>query len=429
MKLAALTFTRIDGDVLEEFLRHTARFVDHHYLGIMGSADSALAIAEALVVEGLPITIWRLSNRASLEGDPRMTGPFARLIFERLGCEYLLPLDADEFVLARDRDHLERALEALPPQTHGLADWTTYVPSKNDDASEPRVLARIQHRRKVETPAYAKVFIHRSFAGDPGAVITAGNHLVTGGASQAVALADIRLAHFPVRSLLQLQCKALLGTSAILMAGSETASLGYQWQLAYKRLFARGKDSISPDLSRLAARYLDETEAESDETDFLVHDPLPSVSRAYAVQQPDILELAIGLSFETGRAYGNLRNAIMPPPLNPQAQWPDFEAASGALDEIRIAGSGFDLELAGRIAIPDRAVSVRAAYAILPGEKIALTPAATDPEGLRFRETIDLSGYEAGIYLLRVFAFGDDGRWYALAQTVAFEVSESATIL
>jgi hypothetical protein len=385
----------------------------------MGASDGARAVVEALIAEGMPITLWQLSESVSLEGDPRLTGPFSRRVLEETQCDYLLPIDADEFVVANDREHLERALAALPPGAHALANWSTYVPVQGDDPAEPRVLARIQHRRKSEKHPYAKVFVNRSLLGEPGASIAVGQHSVEGAQSPTVTLAEISLAHFPVRSLLQIQSKALLGTSALLMGGGEQLQLGYQWQLAYRRLF----ENTETDLRGLAANYLGENEADWDAPEFLVHDPLPPVRRAYEPQQPGILELAAGLSFKIGSAYGKLRNTIMPPPINPEPQWPNYEGATGAFDAVRVTEARIDVQ--GWIELPEGDRPAQGVAAIFPGKKISLECRHAFPERATFKGAIALDDFEGGIYTLRIFALGASGRWFLHPQNVMFEKQQA----
>jgi hypothetical protein len=120
----------------------------------------------------------------------------------------------------------------------------------------------------------------------------------------------------------------------------------------------------------------------------------------------------------------------MPPPLDPATQWPDYDAASGAIDVARIANvrGGIRLELEGWISIPDPVVSVDAVYAIVPGKKIALSSVVELPQRWRFHGTIDVEVFEDGMYVLRVFAFGD-GKWFVLRQTVLMQNGAQPTIL
>ena len=147
-------------------------------------------------------------------------------------------LDVDEFVRAPSRPALEEALTGLGG-AHGLVPWTTYLPTPDDDVGEPRVLARIRHRLRHEPRPFYKVFVHRSFVEHAGALIAAGNHGVFDAQDEVVStiIPDVQLAHIPVRSLLQLQSKAMLGWPAFLAMGfTEEQEIAYHWRRLNERL-------------------------------------------------------------------------------------------------------------------------------------------------------------------------------------------------
>ena len=56
-------------------------------------------------------------------------------MFRQTGADFVLPLDADEFLKVRSRDEFDRALRAVPPAMNGLLHWLTYVP---DFATAPQ---------------------------------------------------------------------------------------------------------------------------------------------------------------------------------------------------------------------------------------------------------------------------------------------------
>lgn len=118
--------------------------------------------------------------------------------------DFVLLLDADEFLSAPDRPALEAMLEAIPPGGVGLMPWRTFVlrPGEAARAAEdpPRL---IRWRRAEERPVFRKAVLRLDRAHRPELRVEQGNHGVTaasGEAPPAVDLDGLPLLHVPVRS-------------------------------------------------------------------------------------------------------------------------------------------------------------------------------------------------------------------------------------
>jgi len=286
-RLASLTNTRFEGDVIEEFVRHTLRFVDRMFVIDNVAPDRTREILDRLVAEGLPVTIWESFELDDLTGDITR---FARRAFAEDACDYLFVLDADEFLRPAGRDALERSLALLPAEAHATLPWVTYVPTWGDVASDS-VLASIRYRMADEPIAFSKIIVARSFANRPSAEIAPGFHGITDtyGDPAVVPLADAAIAHFPVRSIPQLQGKAFLGWSSFLLVGNEDShTMGAQWRRLYEEL-RRDADWTPEDLYYFARTYLDIGRTNPD----LVFDPMPTVERRYPFPVPPMAELAL----------------------------------------------------------------------------------------------------------------------------------------
>lgn len=289
--------TAIDGDIIEEFIRHTLRFVDRIVIVNNVDVDSTGAIVASLHAEGLALDTWQDNSvvaRPGMSWEEWMildrTAILARRALAQFQADYVLLLDADEFLLAPSRAGLESSLSSLPRGAHASVPWVTYVPTNDDPPSEMRVLARLRYRRARESPQYYKVFLNRSFVGTSDASLGYGNHPVEGD-SATVTLREITLAHFPVRSIRQIQNKGLVGRSILLAGGIDKNSLGYQWHRVYEKICA-GKLSTADDLLDCAWHYLDNETGKPE----VVFDPLPLVERRYMERPISTSELLI--SFE-----------------------------------------------------------------------------------------------------------------------------------
>jgi glycosyl transferase family 2 len=294
-RLIGVARVKNEGDVIEEFVRYNLRFLDSLIVVDNLSFDGTRDILEALRREGLALTILDdpcFANRQA-ECLTRVAANLAPRSFD-----FLFPLDADEFIKAPDRGHLEAALAALPYGTHGSLPWTTYVPTRFDDAAAPVTLHRITHRHRAESVPFSKVVISRRGYRDKGATIGQGNHHAEYGEriDPGTRLEGVQLAHFPVRSARQLETKALIGWTAYLAMGYENETeLGYQKRRIYEKLCVN-PHFTEDDLYDVGLTYLDRNGTRGDAD--LVFDPLPMPEpiRYGDGSMPDLARASIALT-------------------------------------------------------------------------------------------------------------------------------------
>jgi hypothetical protein len=199
MKLHGLTRFKNEGDVIEEFVHHNLRFLDALTVIDNASFDGTFSVLESLRAEGLPLTIQHDPIMPKRQSETMTRA--ARQCAAEADWDFLFLLDADEFLKVGDRDGLEQSLAAVAPDENGPLPWVSYVPTKRDDESEPRILNRITYRRVVEsTPVFYKSVISRGFAQRGAFSIAQGNHNTrdANGEAPAVVLHHAALAHFPV---------------------------------------------------------------------------------------------------------------------------------------------------------------------------------------------------------------------------------------
>lgn len=267
-----------EADVIEAFVRHHARLLDQLVLVVHGPVDGTRAILESLVAEGLPLVL-REARHAAFRQAEETSGVARELL--RAGAEFIVLLDADEFLRLPDPDYLRRALPALPADRFGAWRWQSYVPLPEDDAREPNPLRRIRHRRREEGVDCFKVVLTRAFLREEFFLLE-GNHCVMrlgeGGAAAPAPMTEykaVRLAHFPVRSREQLEAKVILGELGKRGAQASDASLGSHWRQLYEMIRDHGPLDAQA-LRRVAVRYAFPADARLDlPADGLVEDPLP----------------------------------------------------------------------------------------------------------------------------------------------------------
>jgi glycosyl transferase family 2 len=231
MNLWAVAMVRNEADVVEAFVRHNMRCVDGMAILDHGSADATPRILAALKAEGLPLSLHRADDPGFYQGSYITT--LARECFRRTRAHFVLALDADEFIGAPSRAHLEAGLQAVPAGSHALHSWRTYVPTFFEGPFGPHC---VRFRLREEAVARDKVILARDFLERPHEMVSEGNHWAvdtqTGKPSAHVRLhpGSHFLAHCPVRSRTQLENKVRLGYQAVVAAAGPGHAVAFHWR-------------------------------------------------------------------------------------------------------------------------------------------------------------------------------------------------------
>jgi hypothetical protein len=188
-----------EEDAIEAFVRHTLAVADHLVVFDHHSTDRTGYILHQLAREGLPLTV--LTDDEFEYRQAARTTALVRLAVSVHRADWVLPLDADEFLQAESPAAFRRLLAARPPAAPPLRlSLVNYGPHPADDRGEANPVRRLRHRlRRVDT---GKVAIPRRLAAAPGFAVSTGNHDVC--VNEVVQPFDVaggcHLAHFPIRS-------------------------------------------------------------------------------------------------------------------------------------------------------------------------------------------------------------------------------------
>lgn len=247
MNIHTICWARNECDILEAFVRHHVRFSSVHIV-LHRCRDNSDDILSALADEGLPVT-WRTDERIAHEQAQVMNELMQEAFLQ--GADWVLPLDADEFltgdVLSVLREHADA------PHTIRVA-WKGYVPTALDSLQETNVLKRIQYRRKKESPQWYKMVVPRSCAQD--AALCFGNHALVQNNGQPIDYRDtaLSIAHFPVRSARQIARKIYGGWLAYCANPDHVTGGCFQWKAAFE-ILKKGQDVQISDLTSIAFEY------------------------------------------------------------------------------------------------------------------------------------------------------------------------------
>ncbi len=218
MRLVAVSRVLNEEDVIEPMVRHHAALVDHHVILDNGSVDRTLEILTALGAEGLNLTV--LQNNSVLFSEEQFNTSLYEFAVRERAADWVLFLDADEFVDARRVGDLRALLGSVPPQYPSLGvQMINYDAPTEVSLREINVVRRFV--RRVPAPIGVwKVFVRAPEAGQT-ITINAGNHSIDlDGAFVDPPRQDaFLLAHFPNRGPLHWAGKAVTGWLKVLAAG------------------------------------------------------------------------------------------------------------------------------------------------------------------------------------------------------------------
>jgi glycosyl transferase family 2 len=279
MKIVGISMIRNDADIVEPFVRHTLRLLDHLFVIVHSPEDGTGEILKALHAEGLQMTLVFDGEPAFLQGE-RLTW-LAREACAAIRPDFLFPLDADEFIVPADRGAIEPALALLPAGVPAARiRLRTFVPTSTDTADEPNPVQRIRYRIRDEARVH-KAVLTSAFAADSTLVLDHGNHglLRVGARAQQVAvpwLRQLALAHYPVRSAAQVMNKTIVGYLAHLAAGRpgvEERRLATHWRRCYEDMVVHGATRGMTEQQLIA--WFHGREDVLPHPDALVRDPTP----------------------------------------------------------------------------------------------------------------------------------------------------------
>jgi len=245
-----------ESDIIEAFIRYHVNIFDSMFIVDNNSTDGTQEIIQNLKSEGLPIKLL-FDDNPSFDQSQITTNLFYSVL-EWENPDYVIPLDVDEF-LTNERNYfleLQTYINNLPSfYDMFYISWRTYVPTVGDNIYELNPLKKLSNHRKKEHNHEHKIILCKSILENRKIIIKQGNHnvIVVEGDSRikTLILDDLRLAHYPIRSVSQAKSKYLVGWIANLAREKQVL---FDWLFFYN-LIKEGGELDQKSISEMGLLY------------------------------------------------------------------------------------------------------------------------------------------------------------------------------
>lgn len=238
-KNISVTMVKNEDTIIEAFIRHTCQYMYKMIIIDNGSTDGTIDILNALIEEGLPITL--LDASSYFYDQYLIENKVIQDIIRNESFDFLFPLDADEFLGADGQ--LSHEIDSLPIDKISIVKWVTYC--MMDENESGFFMDRIHYVRQHEPRTFTKVIIPYQFAKNELLFVSMGHHDVESiPASDKGFINTIYIAHFPVRSVCQIQLKIYQGILSLLMSSMEKVP-SFHWRQILSEIQTNSFDIIS----------------------------------------------------------------------------------------------------------------------------------------------------------------------------------------
>lgn len=245
MIISVVSMVRNEADVIESFVRHNLGWADRIYVAVHESTDETSNILHSLQKDGLPIFLSEVRGAAQLQSEV-VTALLHQAVAD--GADFIVPLDADEFLLPDGGTTAGQSMRATCRHAFGLLEgskvyaipWVRYVPR----GGQGFLLARKAYREKWPEKLSKALFGAKAVR-EAGLSVSQGSHLALlpekDGERQSVVpetIKGLHIAHFPWRSEEQAAKKVAVGWLGNVAKYTRYTRIAHQWQDGYGRLMA-----------------------------------------------------------------------------------------------------------------------------------------------------------------------------------------------
>jgi len=266
---AAACIVKNECDVIELFIKINTRVFDKIFILDHNSSDATVLIIEKLIDEGYPVELIRLGDVEF--NQSKIISNTVRKIARKNNYDYIMPIDADEFLYSEDLASIKNYLiNSLEKNKYALVRWVTYCPVKPEYSNFDAPLFENFKARKIEPKQYYKVILGGDYA--KSCTVTAGNHNAKNHKYKCKPIElTLLLQHVPIRSKEQLLRKSLIGFYTRSLRTNRKPGDSYHfrqmidkvrkdnYQISFDRVFDLAINYAVPKHSALIDNCLDES--------------------------------------------------------------------------------------------------------------------------------------------------------------------------
>ena len=268
-KIISITTVKNESDIIESFIRYNLNIVDEMIILDNGSTDDTLHIINQLIEEGLPINIIIDKDRY-FEPAKKYNFLLKKAINE-FNADIICPIDVDEFIVSNNNSNPRDIIKKIPPHCCYKLKWKTYVPTNNDDEKDLFIPSRIKYIRNENIETFYKVIITKELVNDFDIKLEIGNHNIVINPKYENKITirsniDLKIAHFPLRSVDQTMSKVLVSYPNTLSRKNANPHLSHHYPIMFNKIMDIGEIDIN-DVTNFAKQY--SLKPNEDRTDFL----------------------------------------------------------------------------------------------------------------------------------------------------------------
>lgn len=255
MKIVSITAVKNEADIIESFVRYHLNILDLMIILDNGSTDETNSILTKLIEEGLSVVVLKDTDKYF---EPREKyNMLLKKAINEYCADIICTLDVDEF-LTCDSKNPREIIENMDPFSYFIVKWRTYVPL-NIDKDTKFIPSKLVHIRDEEIETFYKVILTKELYNNYRVQLVTGNHDLFisdrfKNKITCVEMNDLRIAHFPLRSVEQTMSKVLVSYPNTLSRKVVRPNVSHHYPLMFNKIKKEGKLDIN-DVTEFSKQY------------------------------------------------------------------------------------------------------------------------------------------------------------------------------
>lgn len=254
VRVIGVAMVKNEADIIELFIKINSRFFHEIHILDHRSTDYTAKIIKSMQDLGYPVKYILLENESGDYNQAEITTSYVQKVAREVECDYIMPIDADEFPHLNPNQSLNKTLgDATRESGYCLIPWVTYCPINDGYLKGPAPLYENFRARSAEPSQYYKVILTRNLGRT--AKLCTGNHDIAG--TNLVKPKKIKaiLQHVPVRSAEQIISKAIIGSAALKLTKNHKKGETFHWDEMAKKITEKGMKLSYEDVLEIALNY------------------------------------------------------------------------------------------------------------------------------------------------------------------------------